>query len=428
MDLFMNAAMIRAARTLWATEMAQFKPEKPASSMLRTHSQTSGWTLTEQDPYNNIIRTTVEALAATLGGTQSLHTNAYDEALGLPTDFSARIARNTQIILQEESEICNTVDPLAGSYYVEKLTQEIIDGAKKIMKQIDEVGGMATAIEKGIPKRMIEEAAAYTQSQIDQGKKVIVGVNKYQIEEDVQTPVLKIDDSVRLEQIDSIEKVKKNRDEQAVQKALDDITHAAAKGDNLLEKAVIAAELRATLGEITSAMEKEFTRYSVPTATISGVVKKTYEDSAKIDEFENAVKKVDDFAKKHGRQPRILVAKIGQDGHDRGAKVVASAASDIGFDVDLTPMFSTPTEAAKIAVENDVHVIGVSSLGGGHLQIVPELAGELKKLGRSDIVITVGGVIPPQDYEQLKKDGAKAIFGPGTPMLSSLTEVVDLIS
>ncbi len=394
MDLFMNVAMLRAARYLWSEAVSGFGAQDPKSLALRTHCQTSGWSLTEQDPYNNVIRTTIEALAATLGGTQSLHTNAFDEALGLPTDFSARIARNTQIIIQEESELCRTVDPLAGSYYIESLTDQIVKQARAIIQQIDEAGGMAKAIEAGLPKRMIEEASAREQSLIDQGKRVIVGVNKYKLDHEDETDVLEIDNvMVRNEQIASLERI------------------------------------RATLGEISDALEVAFDRYLVPSQCVTGVIAQSYHQSEKsASEFDAIVAQTEQFLADNGRRPRILIAKMGQDGHDRGAKVIASAYSDLGFDVDLSPMFSTPEEIARLAVENDVHVVGASSLAAGHKTLIPELVEALKKWGREDICVVAGGVIPPQDYAFLQERGVAAIYGPGTPMLDSVRDVLNLIS
>ncbi|EFZ2669933.1 TPA: methylmalonyl-CoA mutase [Shigella flexneri 1b] len=394
MDLFMNVAMLRAARYLWSEAVSGFGAQDPKSLALRTHCQTSGWSLTEQDPYNNVIRTTIEALAATLGGTQSLHTNAFDEALGLPTDFSARIARNTQIIIQEESELCHTVDPLAGSYYIESLTDQIVKQARAIIQQIDEAGGMAKAIEAGLPKRMIEEASAREQSLIDQGKRVIVGVNKYKLDHEDETDVLEIDNvMVRNEQIASLERI------------------------------------RATLGEISDALEVAFDRYLVPSQCVTGVIAQSYHQSEKsASEFDAIVAQTEQFLADNGRRPRILIAKMGQDGHDRGAKVIASAYSDLGFDVDLSPMFSTPEEIARLAVENDVHVVGASSLAAGHKTLIPELVEALKKWGREDICVVAGGVIPPQDYAFLQERGVAAIYGPGTPMLDSVRDVLNLIS
>ncbi|HFR4115182.1 TPA: methylmalonyl-CoA mutase [Yersinia enterocolitica] len=430
MDLFMNIAMLRAARYLWSEAVSQFGATDPKSLALRTHCQTSGWSLTEQDPYNNIIRTTIEALGATLGGTQSLHTNAFDEALGLPTDFSARIARNTQIIIQEESEICRTIDPLAGSYFVESLTDQMVKQARKIIQQIDDVGGMAKAIEVGLPKRMIEEASACEQSLIDQGKRVIVGVNKYKLEQEAETPVLEIDNvKVRNEQIAQLKDIRARRDNAAVQQALAQLRHAAGHNENLLEAAVQAARLRATLGEISDAMETEFDRYLVPSECVTGVIAHSYHQNENdAQEFDQILAQTQHFLEQNGRHPRILIAKMGQDGHDRGAKVIASAYSDLGFDVDLSPMFSTPEEIARLAVENDVHVIGASSLAAGHKTLIPELVEALRQYNRQDICVVAGGVIPPQDYAFLRERGVAAIYGPGTPMLASVRDVLQLIS
>ncbi|CFB71246.1 methylmalonyl-CoA mutase [Yersinia enterocolitica] len=430
MDLFMNIAMLRAARYLWSEAVSQFGATDPKSLALRTHCQTSGWSLTEQDPYNNIIRTTIEALGATLGGTQSLHTNAFDEALGLPTDFSARIARNTQIIIQEESEICRTIDPLAGSYFVESLTDQMVKQARKIIQQIDDVGGMAKAIEVGLPKRMIEEASAGEQSLIDQGKRVIVGVNKYKLEQEAETPVLEIDNvKVRNEQIAQLKNIRARRDNAAVQQALAQLRHAAGHNENLLEAAVQAARLRATLGEISDAMETEFDRYLVPSECVTGVIAHSYHQNENdAQEFDQILAQTQHFLEQNGRHPRILIAKMGQDGHDRGAKVIASAYSDLGFDVDLSPMFSTPEEIARLAVENDVHVIGASSLAAGHKTLIPELVEALRQYNRQDICVVAGGVIPPQDYAFLRERGVAAIYGPGTPMLASVRDVLKLIS
>ncbi|TCC14767.1 methylmalonyl-CoA mutase [Kosakonia quasisacchari] len=430
MDLFMNVAMLRAARYLWSEAVSGFGATNPKSLALRTHCQTSGWSLTEQDPYNNIVRTTIEALAATLGGTQSLHTNAFDEALGLPTDFSARIARNTQIILQEEAEICRTVDPLGGSYYVESLTDQIIKEARAIIRQIDDVGGMAKAIESGLPKRMIEEASAREQSLIDQGKRTIVGVNKYKLDKEAVTPVLEIDNvKVRNEQIAALEQIRTTRDSSAVCDALSALTHAAQHNENLLAAAIHAARLRATLGEISSALEAAFDRYLVPSQCVTGVITQSYQqDSEAAAEFDAIITQTQHFLAGQGRRPRILIAKMGQDGHDRGAKVIASAYSDVGFDVDLSPMFSTPQEIARLAIENDVHVVGASSLAAGHKTLIPELINELRKYGREDICVIAGGVIPPQDYDFLRERGVAAIYGPGTPMLESVRDVLMRIS
>lgn len=430
MDMFMNVSMLRAARYLWSEAVSQFGATNPKSLALRTHCQTSGWSLTEQDPYNNIIRTTIEALGAVLGGTQSLHTNAFDEALGLPTDFSARIARNTQIIIQEESEICRTVDPLAGSYYVEVLTDQIIKSARSIMSQISEVGGMAKAIETGLPKRMIEEASAREQSLIDQGKRVIVGVNKYKLDKEDITDVLEIDNiKVRDGQVEILKRIRAERDSDAVKSVLEEIRHAALNNENLLKVTIKAARLRATLGEISDAMESVFDRYLVPSHSVSGVIAQSYhksEEGAK--EFDAILAMAEKFLNDHGRRPRILIAKMGQDGHDRGAKVISSAYSDLGFDVDISPMFSTPEEIARLAIENDVHVIGASSLAAGHKTLIPQLIEQLHNYSRGDIVVIAGGVIPPQDYEYLKERGVAAIYGPGTPMLASVKDVLLLIS
>ena len=429
MNLFMNVAMLRAARYLWSDAVGKFGGNEQ-SKALRTHSQTSGWSLTEQDPYNNIIRTTIEALAATLGGTQSLHTNALDEALGLPTEFSARIARNTQIIIQEESQICETVDPLAGSYYVESLTNEVIEKAQTIMQQIEEAGGMAKAIEMGLPKRMIEEASAQTQSLIDQGKRVIVGVNKYKLKTQDAFNVLEIDNkTVREEQVASLKKIRATRDTAKVEASLAAIREAAKSGGNLLAAAVDAARLRATLGEISDAMEDVFGRYLVPSECVTGIIAREYHDDAKDATAFDAVRKlVDDFAVNEGRRPRILIAKMGQDGHDRGAKVIASAYSDFGFDVDLSPMFSTPAEIAKLAVENDVHVVGASSLAAGHKTLIPELIQELAKYNRADIKVVAGGVIPPQDYDFLFASGVAKVYGPGSTMIKCVQEVIEMLA
>ena len=425
MNFFMNIAMLRAARFIWAKEMKQFKPKNTKSCMLRTHCQTSGWSLTEQDPYNNVIRTTIECMAAVLGGTQSLHTNAFDEAIGLPTEFSARIARNTQIIVQEESQICHVIDPMGGSYYIESLTNSIIEEATKIIKEVENLGGMAKAIESGMPKKMIEEAAARTQARIEQVEDVIVGVNKFKLEEEAEIPILEISDEIRVEQIEALKKLKANRNNEAVKQALDHITEVAEKGGNLLEATIPAAKARATVGEISNAMEKVFGRYNAKTELISGVYSAEYKNEDKDNNFENTKKRADEFAKKHGRRPRILMAKIGQDGHDRGHKIVATALADLGFDVDISPMFVTPEEAAKMAVENDVHAIGVSSLAAGHKYIVPTLLSELKKLGCPEIKIFIGGVIPRQDYKELHKSGTDGIFGPGTNIIQSANEILD---
>jgi methylmalonyl-CoA mutase len=424
MNFFMEIAMLRAARYLWHKIVGEFNPVNPRSQVLRTHVQTSGWSLTQQDPYNNIIRTTLEALAAALGGTQSLHTNSFDEAVSLPTQLSSRIARNTQIIIQEESQICRVVDPLGGSYYIEALTSSIIREAKKIMDEVEELGGMARAIETGMPKLRIEESAARRQARIDQGKDTIVGVNKYRIDDEIPIEVLDIPASVRDEQIARIADIRKKRDKAAVQKALESITQTAEKGGNLLERSIEAIRLRATVGEVSNAMEKVFGRYTAATRVISGAYSSEYTDTGVIEALR---KRTEKFLAKTGRRPRQLVTKMGQDGHDRGIKVVATAYADIGFDVDISPMFQTPEEAAKMAVENDVHVVGVSSLAAGHKTLVPELIARLQEMGANDIIVVVGGVIPPVDYEFLYEKGVKGIFGPGTAVTDSADKVLALL-
>jgi len=424
MNFFMEIAMLRAARFLWHELMSQFNPKNPKSMMLRTHVQTSGWSLTEQDPYNNIIRTTIEALAAALGGTQSLHTNSFDEAVGLPTDFSARISRNTQILIQEESQICHVADPLGGSYYVEALTGEIIKEARKIINEVEEMGGMAKAIETGMPKMRIEESAARRQARIDQGLDVIVGVNKYQVEEEPLDEVLEVSEAVREEQVQRLKEIKAGRDNAAVEQALKDLTGAAEKGGNLLEACLPAVRARATVGEISDAMEKAFGRFVATTQCISGVYAAEYGDS---EIFQSIRKRTDQFMDREGRRPRILLTKMGQDGHDRGVKVIATAFADLGFDVDLSPMFQTPEEAAQMAVENDVHLVGVSSLAAGHKALVPELVGALKDRGGDDIKVVVGGVIPPKDYDALYSAGAVGVFGPGTPITESANQVLNAL-
>jgi methylmalonyl-CoA mutase len=424
MNFFMDIAMLRAARFLWAEIMGQFNPKNIKSKMLRTHCQTSGWSLTQQDPYNNIVRTTLECLSAVLGGTQSLHTNSFDEAVGLPTELSARISRNTQILVQEESHICDVVDPLGGSYYVETLTQNIIDAVRKILDEIEGLGGMARAIESGMPKMRIEEVAARRQARIDQGKDVIVGVNKYRIEDEIPIPVREVSEDVRHEQVERLTQIKNGRDNAAVQKALDDITRACESKDNLLEVCLPAVRARATVGEISDAMEKVFTRFVATTQCISGVYASEHSDAEMMGSLR---KRTADFEKKTGRRPRILLSKMGQDGHDRGVKVIATAFADFGFDVDLGPMFQTPEEAARMAVENDVHVIGVSSLAAGHKTLVPQVIEELKKQGASDIKVVVGGIIPPGDYDFLKTAGAAEIFGPGTMVTDSANRTLNII-
>ncbi|MEN8246721.1 MAG: methylmalonyl-CoA mutase, partial [Thermodesulfobacteriota bacterium] len=424
MNFFMEIAMLRAARFLWHELLSPFNPKNPKSTMLRTHVQTSGWSLTEQDPYNNIIRTTLEALAAALGGTQSLHTNSFDEAVGLPTDFSARIARNTQIIIQEESQACHVVDPLGGSYYIEALTDGIISEARKIIKEVEEMGGMAKAIETGMPKMRVEESAAKKQARIDQGLDVIVGVNKYKIEEEPLEDVLEVSDAVRQEQVQRLKEIKAARDGAAVERALADLTKAAETGANLLEACIPAVRARATVGEISDAMEKVFSRFVATTQCISGVYAAEYGDS---EIFAAVRKRTDDFLEKEGRRPRILVTKMGQDGHDRGIKVIATAFADLGFDVDISPMFQTPEEAAKMAVENDVHVVGASSLAAGHKTLVPQLVENLKKEGGDDILVVVGGVIPPGDYDFLYEKGAVGVFGPGTVVTDSANRILNTL-
>ena len=424
MNFFMDIAMLRAARFLWHKLISQFNPKDRRSTMLRTHCQTSGWSLTAQDPYNNIIRTTLECLTSALGGTQSLHTNSFDEAVGLPTDFSARIARNTQIIVQEESQICHVVDPLAGSYYLESLTDGIIREAGKIIDEVEEMGGMAKAIGTGMPKLRIEESAARKQAWVDQGKDVIVGVNKYQIEEDVDLQILEVPASVRDEQIARLKKLKATRDSEAVQQALQALTRAAASDDNLLELCIDAVRVRATVGEISDALEKEFGRYVATTQCISGVYAAEYGDTEIIEAMR---KRTEQFQEKEGRRPRILVTKMGQDGHDRGIKVIATGFADLGFDVDISPMFQTPAEVARMAVENDVHVVGVSSQVAGHKTLVPQLLNALKTEGGEEILVVVGGIIPPADYKFLYEEGAAGIFGPGTPVTKSANQVLDAL-
>lgn len=428
MNFYMEIAKLRAARMLWAEIVNEYEPKDVKSTMLRTHCQTSGWSLTEQDPYNNVIRTTVEAMAAVFGGTQSLHTNALDEAVALPTEFSARIARNTQIILQEETGITNVVDPWGGSYMMETLTNQIADRARGLMNEVKELGGMAKAIEAGIPKLKIEEAAALKQAQIDKGDYTIVGVNKYQLKEDEEEEIdiLQIDNTaVRDSQIKRLVELKKNRDDNKVKEALAALTEYAKSGKgNGLDLAVKASRLRCTVGEISDALEVHWGRYNANSKTVSGVYGSLYET----DETWNMItKEIEEFESTHGRRPRMLVAKMGQDGHDRGAKVIATAYADVGFDIDLAPLFSTPEEVAKQAVENDVHVIGVSSLAAGHKTLIPELISELKKLNANDIIVVTGGVIPKQDYNFLYDAGVKGIYGPGTAIPYAAGDVLRLI-
>lgn len=426
MNFFMEIAKLRAARLLWSKIVKEFNPNDPRSLALRTHCQTSGWSLTEQDPYNNIIRTTIEAMAAVLGGTQSLHTNALDEAIALPTEFSARIARNTQLIIQEETNICKVIDPLGGSYYIESLTNSLAKRAWEIIEEVEELGGMTKAIESGMPKLRIEESAARKQARIDSGLDVIVGVNKYKLDNEVPVEILEIDNTaVRETQIRRLNKIKSERDNVAVNNVLEKLTKACEnKDENLLEIAVEAARLRATVGEISDAMEKVFGRHKAKIRLQSGVYMSEVQGDQ---DFMQVKEMVEDLAQELGRRPRILIAKMGQDGHDRGAKVVSTGYADLGFDVDVGPLFQTPEETAKMAVENDVHVIGVSSLAAGHKTLIPQLIEELEKLGADDIIVTAGGVIPRQDYEFLYKSGVTCIFGPGTPIHKAAKEVIDAI-
>jgi methylmalonyl-CoA mutase len=421
----MEVAKLRAARLLWHRLMSQFDPKKPGSLMLRTHCQTSGVSLTEQDPYNNVVRTTVEALAAVLGGTQSLHTNAFDEALGLPTDFSARIARNTQLIIADETGVTRTVDPLGGSYYVEALTQELVDAAWELIEEVEGLGGMTKAVETGMPKLRIEESAARKQARVDRGQDVVVGVNKY-VPDDVEfVDVLDIDNTkVREEQITKLQKIRAERDDAACRAALAALTAGAGTRENLLGLAVEAARARATLGEISDAMEEVFSRHRATIRSIAGVYGAAYEGD---DDYAQVRAAVDEFAAAAGRRPRILVAKLGQDGHDRGAKVIATAFADLGFDVDVGPLFQTPEEAARDAIENDVHLVGVSSQAAGHKTLIPELIAQLRKQGGDDILVVAGGVIPAQDYDELRDAGVAAIFGPGTNIPQAATEIIGLL-
>lgn len=426
MNHFMEIAKMRAGRMIWAKLIQQFNPKSDKSLALRTHCQTSGWSLTEQDPFNNVARTCIEAAAAAFGGTQSLHTNALDEAIALPTDFSARIARNTQIYLQEETKITKTVDPWGGSYYVEKLTNDILENTWKLINEVEELGGMTKAIEAGIPKLRIEEAAARKQARIDSGQDIIVGVNKFRLEKEDPLHILDVDNQmVRRQQIERLEQIKAKRDTQKVNQSLEKLIHCAKTGEgNLLEIAVEAARNRATLGEISFALESIFGRFKAQIKSFSGV----YSAAIKNDEnFEKAKQLADAFAKQEGRRPRIMIAKMGQDGHDRGAKVVATGYADVGFDVDIGPLFQTPAEAAKQAVENDVHILGVSSLAAGHKTLVPQVIEELKKHGREDIMVIVGGVIPVQDYQFLFDAGAAAIFGPGTKISEAAIQILEIL-
>ncbi len=427
MNFYMEIAKMRAARLLWAEIVEGFAPTNPKSSMLRTHCQTSGWSLTEQDPYNNIVRTTIEAMAAVFGGTQSLHTNALDEAIALPSDFAARIARNTQLILQEETGIGQVVDPWGGSYMMEHLTNEMAAKARELIVEIDELGGMAAAIESGVPKLRIEEAAAKKQARIDRGEDVIVGVNKFQIDEQDVVDILEIDnEQVREAQLRRLADIRASRDDEAVIGVLSALTEAARSGQgNLLELAVEATRCRATVGEISDAMEQVFGRFTANSQTVSGVYGAAYKGDA---DWEKISMDIDAFVAAHGRRPRMLVAKMGQDGHDRGAKVVATAFADVGFDVDLSPMFSTPSEVARQAIENDVHAVGASSLAAGHKTLVPELIAALREQGGDDIIVIAGGVIPAQDYDFLEQSGVALIFGPGTPIPDAARKVLDAIN
>ncbi len=426
MNFFMEAAKLRAARLLWHRIMTELGAKNPRSKMLRTHCQTSGVSLQEQDPYNNVVRTAYEAMSAVLGGTQSLHTNALDEAIALPTEFAARIARNTQLILQEETGVTNVVDPLAGSYYVEKLTADLADEAWKIIQEVDEMGGMTKAVASGMPKLRIEEAAARRQADIDRGDQVIVGVNKYRLDKEDEIDILDIDNqAVRDAQVARLNKIRAERDEAVCQSALDEVTRRSAEGGNLLEAAIEAARARATVGEISMAMEKVFGRHRAEVKTLAGVYGKAYEGD---EDFAAIQASVETFAAEEGRRPRMLVVKMGQDGHDRGAKVIATAFADIGFDVDVGPLFQTPEEAAQDAIDNDVHVIGISSQAAGHKTLAPELIRVLKERDADDILVICGGVIPAQDYAFLKKAGVKAIFGPGTNIPRAAQEILSLIS
>ncbi len=426
MNHFMEIAKMRAARMLWAKIVNQFNPKNPKSLALRTHSQTSGWSLTEQDPFNNVARTCIEAMGAALGHTQSLHTNALDEAIALPTDFSARIARNTQIYIQEETNICRVVDPWAGSYYVESLTHELAHRAWAHIQEVEKLGGMAKAIESGVPKMRIEEASARKQSRIDSNVDTIVGINKYRLDHEDPIETLEIDNTaVRKAQIERLQKLRAERDSAAVEAALNALTHCAETGEgNLLELSIDAARKRASLGEISYALEKVYGRYKAKINLISNVYSSQTKES---DSFKKAQALTDEFAKLEGRRPRIMVAKMGQDGHDRGAKVVATGYADMGFDVDMGPLFQTPAEAAKQAVENDVHILGASSLAAGHKTLLPQVIEELKKLGRDDIMVVAGGVIPPQDYQYLFDAGVAAVFGPGTPVSVSAIKMMELL-
>ncbi|MEE4192861.1 MAG: methylmalonyl-CoA mutase [Halieaceae bacterium] len=427
MNFYLEIAKMRAARMLWARIVSEFNPQNPKSSMLRTHSQTSGWSLTEQDPYNNVVRTTIEAMAAVFGGTQSLHTNALDEAIALPSEFAARIARNTQLIIQEETGITQVVDPWGGSYMMESLTNDIAEKAWELIEEVENEGGMAKAIETGLPKLRIEEAAAAKQARIDRGEDVIVGVNKYKLDHEDEVEVLEIEtEAVREAQLKRLAQIRASRDQDAVDDILAQITRAAGSEEgNLLALSIEAIRRRATVGEISDAMEKEFGRFNASAQTVSGVYGAAFQEDESWKEISGDI---DEFVEKHGRRPRMLVCKMGQDGHDRGAKVVATAFADVGFDIDLSPMFSTPEEVARQAIENDVHAVGASSLAAGHKTLVPQLVEELKKQGGEDIIVIAGGVIPRQDYDVLYDAGVKCIFGPGTPIPQSAREVLSAIN
>jgi methylmalonyl-CoA mutase len=427
MNFYMEVAKLRAGRQLWARIVTEFNPKNQRSKMLRTHCQTSGWSLTEQDPYNNVVRTTIEAMAAVFGGTQSLHTNALDEAIALPTEFSSRIARNTQLVIQEETGITKVVDPWGGSYFMESLTQELADKAWAMIEEIEAAGGMAKAIETGLPKLKIEESAARKQARIDRGTDVIVGVNKYRLKEEDDVDILDIDNNaVRESQIKRLAEIRSKRDEKAVEDALEAIYQCANGGaGNLMDLAIKATRARATVGEISFAMERVFGRFNAQAQTVSGVYGSAFQDD---ENWQRIAGDIEAFVERHGRRPRMLVCKMGQDGHDRGAKVIATAFADVGFDIDLSPMFSTPAEVARQAVENDVHVVGVSSQAAGHKTLVPELIAELKKQGADDIIVVAGGVIPKQDYDYLYNAGVKGIFGPGTQIPIAARDVLDAIN
>ena len=425
MNFFMEVAKLRAARTIWAQIMENFGAKNPKSMMMRTHCQTSGASLTEKDPYNNVIRTTIEGMAGVFGGTQSLHTNSFDEAMALPTDASARIARNTQIILQEEANLTNVVDPLGGSFYVESLTDQLVQEAWKIITEIEDVGGMTKAVSKGLPKLDIEKAAAMKQARIDMGEETVVGVNKHRLVEEEEINILRIDNlAVRKIQIKKLEVLRKERDDDKCQAALKELTNAAAGSDNLLKKSIVAARARATLGEISDAMEEVFGRHRAEIKSISGIYGAAYKGDK---DYVNIQNKIEAFAEKVGRRPRILVAKMGQDGHDRGAKIIATAFADIGFDVDVGPLFQTPAETAREAIENDVHIIGVSSQAAGHKTLIPSLINALRVEGADDILVVAGGVIPTHDYDELYKAGVSAIFGPGTNIPDAASKVIDVL-